>query len=288
MKADEAVHALYVQATRKAEKPDIAKHLVALESTRVFPAVFVREAMKSAPIAWSEYEARWVETLKALSRTTRQYSVGDKAFIATAEYLSATPWLLEAVRAATVSDDAPLVALVALGRDASDESYDALLAEFERARTASSDWALRYKLKRLARYSAQSPHLAALDATVKQELERRDGAKVEGSLAQRLGLNVELLKFYLEVRGNRPKQMRDVFLIISGNDHHSGLPTQALGLNDLPPKDFMKVRDWLAKVTRSQKITWAWDEARVKTNLRGKYRDAMVEWLRGLRESPVP
>lgn len=264
MKPDEAVHALYVQATRRAERPAITRHLTALEPSTTFPAVFVRQAMQSATV--TEFEERWVD-LKSLSRTTRQYSVGDKAFVATAEALQTTPWLLDAVRAATVSDDAPLVALVALGKDASDESYDALMAEFERARTASDDWALRYKLKRLARYATSSPHLEALDTAVKQELERRDGVKMEGSLAQRLGLNVDLLSFFLEVQGRKPKQTRDVSLIISGNDRHSGLPTQALG---------------------REKIEWDWAEARVKTNLRGKYREAMVEWVRGLRDKPIP
>ncbi len=286
MKPDEAVHALYVQATRKAERPAITRHLSALEPSTTFPAVFVRQAMQSATV--TEFEERWVDALKSLSRTTRQYSVGDKAFVATAEALQTTAWLLDAVRAATVSDDAPLVALVALGKDASDESYDALMAEFERARTASDDWALRYKLKRLARYATSSPHLEALDTAVKQELERRDGVKMEGSLAQRLGLNVDLLSFFLEVQGRKPKQTRDVSLIISGNDRHSGLPTQALGLDSPPPKDFLLVRDWLAKTTRREKIEWAWAEARVKTNLRGKYREAMVEWVRGLRDKPIP
>jgi hypothetical protein len=79
-----------------------------------------------------------------------------------------------------------------------------------------------------------------------------------------------------------------VSLIISGNDRHSGLPTQALGLDSPPPKDFLLVRDWRAKTTRREKIEWAWAEARVKTNLRGKYREAMVEWVRGLRDKPIP
>lgn len=286
MKPDEAVHALYVQATRKADRGGITRLLSTLEQSTAFPAVFVRQSMKSASV--TEFEERWVEALKSLSRTTRQYSVGDKAFVATAEVLQTTPWLLDAVRAATVSDDAPLVALVALGKDGTDESYDALMAEFERARTATDDWALRYKLKRLARYAKASKHLEALDTAVKQELERRDGKKMEGSLAQRLGLNVDLLSFYLEVRGRKPKQTRGVWMIISGNDRFSGLPTQALGLDDPPPKDFLLVRDWLAKTTKREKVEWLWGEARVKTNLRGKHREAMVQWLRGLRDAPKP
>lgn len=285
MNPDQAVHALYIQATRKAAKPGIEKHLEALTKSTSFPAVFVREAMKTKGVSTES----WSEVLKALSRTTRQYSIGDKAFMATLNDLQ-EPWLLAAIQAATVSDDAPLVVLAALANDGSETSHDALLAEFERARTAKDDWALRYKLKRIWRYAKQNTHMSALDATVKAELASREGKKAETSLAKKLGLNVDLLKFFLEVDGTRPKQQsRPVHLIISANDLHSGLPTQALGLDerDKPPRDFLKVREWLASVTRKEKIEWNWDLVRVTTNLRGKHREAMVEWLRSQRESPI-
>jgi hypothetical protein len=282
LKADQAVHALYIQSTRKAAKPAIEAHLRALEESPSFPAVFVREAMKAKPVT----TVSWAEVLKALSRTTRQYSVGDKAFMATLSDLQA-PWLLGAIQAATVSDDAPLVVLAALAHDGSETSHDALLAEFERARTAKDDWALRYKLKRIWRYAKQNAHMQALDATVKAELAARDGVKAETSLAKKLGLNVELLKFFLEIDGAKPKGAREVHLIISADDRSSGLPTQALGVDEKPPRDFLKVRDWFSAVTRRERIEWNWAAVRIRTNLRGKHRDAMVEWLRGERASPV-
>ncbi|MFT3712717.1 MAG: hypothetical protein QM817_34130 [Archangium sp.] len=282
MKADQAVHSLYIQATRKAAKGAIEDHLRALEESPTFPAVFVREAMKARPLSTET----WTDVLKALSRTTRQYSVGDKAFMSALNDLQ-EPWLLAAIQAATVSDDAPLVVLAALAHDGSETSHDALLAEFERARTARDDWALRYKLKRIWRYAKQNTYMQALDATVKAELASRDGVKAESSIAKKLGLNVELLKFYLEVDGDKPKGAREVHLIISADDRHSGLPTQALGVEEKPPRDFFKVREWLSNVTKKERITWNWDTMRVRTNLRGKHRDAMVEWLRSLRASPL-
>jgi hypothetical protein len=282
VKADQAVHSLYIQSTRKAEKRAIEEHLRALEESPSFPAVFVREAMKARAVSTDP----WTEVLKALSRTTRQYSIGDKAFMATLNDLQA-PWLLGAIQAATVSDDAPLVVLAALAHDGSETSHDALLAEFERARTSKDDWALRYKLKRIWRYAKQNAHMQALDATVKAELASRDGVKAESSIAKKLGLNVELLKFFLEIDGSKPKGAREVHLIISADDRHSGLPTQALGVEDKPPRDFLKVRDWFSSVTKRERITWHWDTVRIRTNLRGKHRDAMVEWLRGDRPSPV-
>lgn len=283
MKPDAAVHALYVQRNRKLTRKEIDELLAALAQTATFPSVFVREAMRS--VKAHLVEPQWAETLKALSRTTRQYSLGDKAFLATLVYLQA-PWLLGAVQAATVAADAPLTALAALARDGSDASYDALVAEFERARASESDWPLRYKLKRLGRYAKPSEHWKALETSVKQELARRDGKKAEGSLAQKLGLHVPLLDFYLQVDGRKPGG-KTVMLILSGNDQHQHLPSQAIGLDSKPPRDFLQVRAWLTRVTKREAVTWEWDRAVVRSNLRGKYRDAMLDWVRGLRPKPT-
>lgn len=294
MKPDAAVHALYVQRNRKLSRAEIDEILTSLAPSPTFPAVFVREAMRAAKPAL--FEAHWAETLKALSRTTRQYSLGDKAFMATLAFLQA-PWLLAAVQAATVAADAPLTALAALARDGSDASYDALLAEYERARTSEGEWPLRYKLRRLGRYAKPGEHWRSLEALVKQELARRDGKKAEGSLAQRLGLHVPLLDFYLQVDGRKTPRAkrgvtkpgdRSVFLILSGNDHNQNLPSQVLGLDSKPPRDFTEAPAWLAKVTKSERVTWDWERAIVRSNLRGKYRDAMLAWVRGLRPTPVP
>ena len=285
MKSDEAIHALYLSSTRKAAPAAVAEHLSALENSPSFPSVFVREAMR-----WGEKKApsaeRWVETLKALSRVGRQYSAGDLAFWATVKALQA-PWLLAAVQAATVSAEAPLVVLAALAHDGSDSSHDALLSEFERTRQAKSDRLLRLKLLRLGRYAKANAHFAALEAAVRQELSRRDGSKVEGSLAQQLGLHVQLLKFVMQVDGTKAQRAAPVRLIISGDDKSSGLPTQAVGLESTPPRDFLQVRDWLSKVTLREKVTWRWARAQVTTNLRGKHREAMVAWLLGKAASPV-
>jgi hypothetical protein len=285
MKPDEALHALYVQRNRKHSLVEILTHLKALEPSRAFASVFVREAMRTAKDG--EVEKQWPETLKMLSRTSRQYSIGDKAFMATLVALQEPTWLA-AIQAATVSDDAPLVVAAALARDGSEASADALVADYERARASDDEWALKYKLKRLGRYAKQNATWQALEESVKRELARRDGKKAVGSLAQQLGLHVPLLDFYVQVNGHKPKQRRGVMLIISGNDHHGHLPTQALGLESKPPADFTRVRAWLAKVTRAERVTWDWDEAIVRSNLRGQYRDAMLAWLKSEQKRPTP
>ncbi|MDP1823623.1 MAG: hypothetical protein Q8L48_10285 [Archangium sp.] len=284
MKPDQAVHALYVQRNRKLGEEEIAELLSALEQSPTFPSAFVREAMRAAKDG--ARQAHWVETLKALSRTTRQYSVGDKSFVATLTFLQ-EPWLLDAVRAGVVQEAAPLTALAALAKDGSEASHDALLAEFERARRDKSDWALRYKLKRLGRYAKHTPHWDALEQAVQAELARRDGAKQSGSLAQRLGLNVPLLRFSLTLTGRARGEKERPWLWLQGDDRHPNFKSQALKLDSQPPQDFTQVAAWLTRVTKTGHLTWDWAGAKLVTNLRGKHRDAMVAWLKGERSSPA-
>lgn len=279
MKPEQAVHALYVQRNRKLAEAELDELIGALEKSPTFPSAFVREAMRHAKEG--ARQAHWVETLKALSRVTRQYSLGDKSFIATLTFLQ-EPWLLEALRAGVVQEEAPLTALAALAKDGSDESHDALLAEFERARRDQSDWPLRYKLKRLGRYAKQTPHWEALEASVQQELARRDGAKESGSYAQRLRLNVPLLRFSLQLRG-RVQGKKDLFVWLQADDRHPNYKSQALELSPKPPEDFTRVAAWLAAVTKAQRISWDWEGARLTTNVRGKQREAMLAWLKGER-----
>lgn len=285
MKPEQAVHALYVQRNRRLGEEEIRELLSALEGSPTFPSAFVRQAMQHAPK--DGLQAHWVETLKALSRTTRQYSLGDKSFMATLAFLQER-WLLEAVQAGVVQEAAPLTALAALAKDGSDESHDALLAEFERARNDKSDWPLRYKLKRLGRYAKKTPHWEALEQSVADELERRDGAKEAGSLAQRLGLNVPLLSFSLTLTGRAKGKRELISLWLQGDDRHPNFKSQALKLDAQPPKDFTQTAAWLTKVTKAERITWNWDEAKLTTNLRGKHRDAIIAWLKGEQASAVP
>jgi hypothetical protein len=283
MKPEQAVHALYVQRNRKLGEDEIREVLTALEGSPTFPSAFVREAMRHAPEG--SVQAHWVETLKALSRTTRQYSLGDKSFIAALSALQ-EPWLLEAVQAGVVQEAAPLTALAVLAKDGSDASHDALLAEFERARKDKSDWPLRYKLKRLSRYAKKTSHWEALEKSVLEELARRDGDKEPGSLAKRLGLNVPLLSFSLQLTGRAKGKKELITLWLQGDDRSPNFKSQTLELTPKPPQDFTQTAAWLTKVTKAERITWHWDDARLTTNLRGKNRDAMLDWLKGLSPSP--
>lgn len=283
MRPEEAVHALYVQRTRKLSLAEIDSQLATLENSSSFSAVFVREAMRAA--RKGEVQQHWVETLKALSRVGRQYALGDQAFMATLDFLQ-QDWLLAAIQAATSVADAPLVAVAALARDGSEASYDALVTEFERARAAKSDWALRYKLRRVSRYARKSHHWKELEENVKSELARRDGKMVHGSWAQRLRLNVPLLQFGLTLFGKGKSKARPFIVYVSVQDRSASCQVQSLELADAP-QDLVPLPMWLAQQAKKHAITWDWEGARVRSNLRGRQRETMLAWLRGDRVTPA-
>ena len=117
-----------------------------------------------------------------------------------------------------------------------------------------------------------------------QELARRDRARQSGSLAQRLELNVPLLHFSITLTGRVRGQKQEAWAWLLGDDRAlSATRSQALHVDQPPPEDFTQLPAWLARTA-----TWSWDTARVRTNLRGKHRAAMLAWLKGDRPSPAP
>jgi hypothetical protein len=180
---------------RKLPAELIAQLLERLQGVEGFGSAFVREAMRQAPPG--QLEAHWTRTSEALSKAGRQYSLGDAAFRETLALLQ-NPWLLAACQAGAVAGSSPIVVAAALARDGSEASHDALMAEFERARReASSEWELRYKLKRIARYATRNVQWKALEAAVHGELDAREAAAAadERTAARILGLEVKLLAF---------------------------------------------------------------------------------------------
>lgn len=255
-----------------------------------FSGAFVREAMRWGPDVDDEpgRAKRWEETIVALSKAGRQYSVGDVDFRA-AMKLFQTPWLLAACQAGAVAGNAPVVVAAALAQDGSEASYDALLAELERAKASEDDWALKYKLKRLAKYAKQNEAWAAFLAAVKAELDARDQSMVATSVAKALGLNVALLQFSYDLPGFvRPEGPVTWYLSISDR-RDEPVHSQVVPLRELKgPKKVLELPKWLQTVTEARRITWRWGEARVRSNLRGQYLDAFTAWLRGERASPTP
>jgi hypothetical protein len=253
-----------------------------LETIPGFESAFVREAMRHAPEG--EFEAHWARTSQAASKAGRQYSMGDAAFRATLELMQ-TPWLLAACQAGAIAGPSPRVIAAALAKDGSEASHDALLEEFERARRDAREWDLRYKLKRIARYARKNAAWASLEAAVHGELSSRDEATAadEGIAARRLGLDLPLLRWSLYLRSDTPNS---VWVII--DDRRRSLSFQYLGEGSArePKPDVLDLPRVLAALARRDALTWAWSTARVTTNLRGRKREAMFEWVQGRRPAP--
>lgn len=98
--------------------------LDALAEEIAWPARSVLEVMRLAPAA--EQGAAWLAAL----------GVPQALETLKAQVPGEPPWLLAALQGATVADFAPEPVLVALAREGSDASRDALIADFERRRTA--------------------------------------------------------------------------------------------------------------------------------------------------------
>jgi hypothetical protein len=269
---------------RKLTEAVIHQVLHRLEQQPGFESAFLREAMRQAPTG--KLVAHWALASEALSKTGRQYSIGDAAFRDTLARLQ-VPWVLAACQAGTIAAPCSLVVAAALAKDGGEASADALMADFERARADDDDWALRYKLKRLSKYAKATPEWKALSRAVADELARRDGVKAETSCALKLGVGVPLCEYSLSMPGTRGNS---VWVTISDRAQQVSLSISTgapVGERDLGSTDVLAFPAALAAYASRAKVSWKWGEARVRTSLRGKKRELMLAWLKGERTPPL-
>jgi hypothetical protein len=266
----------------KLEPLVIRRTLSALEKKRKrsFDEVFIRSVVNGVDDA--ALSEAWAAGVRALRKAGRQYSTGDKAFRETLAMFQ-EPRLLGALQAATVADDAPLVVLAALAKDGSAESYDALMAEYERARAGKSDWGLRYKLNRLERYATHNEHWEAFSAAVSEQLQRREEKSAAHGCARRLGLRVPALELrvFLSTHGRG-------YVWITISDKRGRFEVQCEPATPRPPDDVRELAAWLTAFTRKHRLSFDWEAADPTCSLRGREREALLSWLRGERETPTP
>lgn len=163
MNVEEAFKRLWWKRSQKLDEVHIRELLAALEGETNWPQVFVLEAMRDA--AEHELRARWATTLAVL-----QANKSAKSKIPTEP-----SWLLRALQAATVSTWAGDGVLVALAREGSAASRDALIADFEHSRAEPEPWMLEDRLKKLKKHAKTLPLLAEFCERHEQELARRRG-----------------------------------------------------------------------------------------------------------------
>lgn len=161
MNIDDAFKRLWSKRSLKLDRASIRQILDALEGETNWPQVFVCEAMRDAPE--QEFTARWATTLGVL-----QANKSAKSIIPTEP-----EWILRALQAATVSTWAGDGVLVALAREGSDASRDALIADFEHSRAEPEPWMLEDRVKKLKKHAKSLPLLAEFCERHEKELARR-------------------------------------------------------------------------------------------------------------------
>ena len=136
---EKAFRSLFGKRARAFDAAHRREVLDALASATAWPARFVLEVMRLAPAA--QQDAAWraaLGVLQALKTLKAQVPVSPA-------------WLHGGLQGATVATFAPEPVLVALAREGSDPSRAALVADFERYRTAEGGLMLDERARVLKR-----------------------------------------------------------------------------------------------------------------------------------------
>lgn len=171
MGPEEAFKALFSKRAKGFDDRQVDEVLRALEGATAWAALFVLEAMRLAPSA-GRLEV-WRDALEILQRLERLDAALE----------TGKPWILGALQAATVADPPTVAVLVALAKEGSDASCDALIADFERCRTAEGGILLEERARTLARYGKGIPLCERYAGWVREALAGSPGAA--GSKAPR-------------------------------------------------------------------------------------------------------
>lgn len=272
---------------RLAERPDPA-------------SVFLRVYLADAP----DLPAAWQRALYRLLSLDTTYAWGSKERRAKLTALAQEPRVVEALQAAVVANDVVrLDALAVLALDASEASVDALMPHFERAARAQDRGLDR--LQALKKYASPTPAMTAMLKRVDALLAARNDASPALDLARRLGLGDLKAFWYRKYLGSTALNPFNVPVfqgsvgfdsreadwmhcsvsqmhpggLRSGSTHFTATKVYADTLK-LGRCAAEEVPAWLAAAAKTHAFTWNFDGSTPSSNLRGKKRDRVVEWLR--------
>jgi hypothetical protein len=225
--AVEVVARLHDRHFKALEASTIEEVLALLQDKHSFESAFLREAMRTSSSA--NLSATWKVALGAWQQLRRPAWTTDLAisgYVVREALLEVLmqPDLLSACQAATISCSPPLGALAALVRDGSDESFDALIAEFQRVSEAHDLRGLKM-FGRLRRYAANKSRwdefAEAVDETVRLTTSERENT----SFASRLGMRVPAVKFSFFVSSKGARSVSALVLVSDDRNEfsaHSG------------------------------------------------------------------
>ena len=259
----------------------VERALSSLSRGRSFDSVFLREAMRDA--SGDQLVERWLRIRAAWLRLRSKEYWGEERLIAP-HRLDALrmPAVLRACQAATVAA-VPCQAVIALlVRDGSDESFDALVAEFSRAEAAQNVPALKM-LARQGRYARDSRHWTDFSELLKGALAEVTQKRGRTSYAHRLGLRAPLLNLSFHVSALAPSRLFAIVVVSDENRKlfaNYGQGGVSVDEADNKVKDVRQLATWLQGLVRSRRAKWNWAATRIRTNLRGRERAAVLAWLK--------
>ncbi|WIG98098.1 hypothetical protein [Myxococcus sp. SDU36] len=286
--------------------PVIRAILSRLEADSRPHAYFLREAVpQEAPDA--EVQATWKAALLGLLDLETTYAWGSKQRKAKFQALANNAPLLQAIQTAAVaSEQVSLDMLAVLTVDASDASLDALIPHVERA-VQSQGWELD-RLEDLRKHARATPAMDDLFARMQALLHARRARSPALDLARHLGFseqdafwftaswgddivrkngavdsrhrcNIQIdsrAPVWFRVNLSRRADFNSMDWDRTRFDNQK-LHEDVLGVGACEP---LQLPAWIAHVARHLGTKWTFSGGALRTNLRGKKRDQLAEWLR--------
>jgi len=264
--------------------------------------IFLKEAVPSA-LPDGELLSRWGEALRALLDLNTTYAWGSRQRRAKLAALAQSGFLGAIQAVASGCRDVPQDFLAVLAADGSEGSVDALLPHFDAA-LRSQDSRLEL-LERLRTHAGPAESIQALLAEAEKTLEDREASSPALAFARAAGLGevsslsislflgsteltrgrVPAYQLWLHVRSTCANWFA-VSLSQVGDDGSSGSTwfgagegtrRDELSLGACRPEAFPA---WLSHVAERRGIRWDFDGCGLRTSLRGKKRQAFLQWLR--------
>ncbi|WP_141588791.1 hypothetical protein [Myxococcus sp. AB056] len=268
-------------------------------------AYFLREAVPQEA-SDEELRATWKAALQGLLDLETTYAWGSKQRKAKFQALANTPSLLQAIQTAVVAcEQVSLDMLAVLTVDASDASVDALIPHVERA-VQSQGWELD-RLEDLRKHARSTPVMDDLFARMEALLQGRRARSPALDLARHLGfgeLDAIWFRTYflagdthaanslvhhcnINVDSRSPRwfsvwqtSRMDGLDRNAWSDTHFDNEKLHKDIQGLGACELMQLPDWVARTARRLGAAWNISDSALMTNLRGKKRARLAEWLR--------
>ncbi len=295
----------FARACRRLPEPVVRRVLAGLETSSSSLSVFVRESIRLRA-ADASLASTWDDTLGALLDLDCSYAWGSKQRRDKLAKLAGDRRFLGACQAASSGCElASLPMLAVLAVDGSDTSIDALMPQFVHA-TESKGTRLD-RLERLRTHARDTPAMRAMLREIEELLGARKASSPALALAGPIGLGsleelwfhayffsaedatASITRFQANVDVDSRRDRWFAVHIHVSTQQMPGEPPEGIsfelgkvhrdtfGIGPCAPEE---LPTWLSRLARDRGFAWDFQQAGMRTGLRGKKRDAVLGWLR--------